>query len=95
LKDIRAWCSVPFDFETIGLTGEQAKDFGLPENPEKPRSFQWEALDDKDAKKLIVDEGVAKYLRPVPAALIDREKRIKGKIRKCILDILDEKLRGD
>jgi hypothetical protein len=95
LKDIRAWCSVPFDFERVGLTEEQAKRFGLPENPEKPGNFQWEALEDQDAEKLIVDEGVARYLRPVSAILKEREMRIKGKVRSYILDILNEELRGD
>lgn len=94
LKDIRAWCSVPFDFERVGLTEQQARQFGLPENPDKPGSFQWEALEDKDAKKLIVDEGVARYLRPVPATLRERETRIRERARKSILDILNEELRG-
>jgi hypothetical protein len=95
LKDIRAWCSVPFDFETVGLTEEQAKGFGLPENPEKPGSFQWEALDDRDAKKLIVDEGVARYLHPVPATLREREVQIRERARKSIWDIMSEELRGN
>lgn len=95
LKDIRAWCSVPFDFERVGLTEKQAQQFSLPENPDKPGSFQWEALDDEDAKKLILGEGVTKYLRPAPAKLKEREIQIKGKVRTCILDILNEELRGD
>ncbi len=95
LKDIRAWCNVPFDLERVGLTEKQAKLFGLPENPNKPGSFQWEALEDEDAEKLILDEGVRKFLRPVPAILKEREMRITGKVRDCILGILNETLRGD
>ncbi len=95
LKDIRAWCSVPFDFEHVGLTEKQAKQFGLPENPEKPGNFQWEALEDQNAKKLIVDEGVARYLHPVPATLREREMRIRGRAQESILDIISEELRGD
>lgn len=92
LKDIRAWCRVPFDFERVGLTEKQAKQFGLPENPEKLGNFQWEALDDQHAKELIVDEGVARYLRPVSATLKEREMRIKEKVRNYIRDILNENL---
>jgi hypothetical protein len=94
-KDIKTWCNVPFDLQRVGLTEKQAKQFGLPENPEKPGNFQWEALGDQHAKKLIVDEGVARYLHPVPASLMERESAIKGEVRNCILDILNEKLRGD
>jgi hypothetical protein len=95
LKDIRAWCNVPFDLARVGLTEKQAKQFGLPENPDKPGSFQWEALEDDDAEKLILGEGVARYLRPVPATLKEREMRIRERARKSILDIINEELRGD
>ncbi len=55
LKDIRAWCSAPFKFIRCGLTPGQAKQYGLPENPEKPGYYQWEALEDKLASKIILD----------------------------------------
>lgn len=54
LKDIRAWCSVPFEFERVGLELEHVKRWNLPDNPEKPSQYQWEALPDEGARELIV-----------------------------------------
>lgn len=64
LKDIRSWCEVDFDFEACGLTLEQAKKYNLPENPEKPGNFQWEALPDQAAKKIILG-ALTPYLNRV------------------------------
>jgi hypothetical protein len=52
LNDIRKWCSVPFEFEYIGLKQEHVERWNLPENPEK-HGYQWEALDDDAARELI------------------------------------------
>lgn len=54
LKDIREWCSVPFEFIRCGLTLEQAREYNIPDNPDKPGEYQWEALDDEHAKNLII-----------------------------------------
>jgi len=37
----------------MGLSEEQAKGMGVPENPEKPGEYQWEALTDDQAQGLI------------------------------------------
>jgi hypothetical protein len=93
LRDIRAWCKVPFDVERVGLTEEQAKAFGFPENPDKP-GYQWEALEDEQAKKLILD-ALNRYAHPVPAELLEREKHIRERFRKAYAAILNEELGGD
>lgn len=54
LKDINAWCSVPFEFERVGLEREHVERWNLPDNPKKPGQYQWEALPDEGAKELIV-----------------------------------------
>ena len=51
--DIRLWASVDFEFQRVGLTAEQASAFGLPENPERPGTWQWESLTDVQAASLI------------------------------------------
>lgn len=90
LKDIQAWCKVHFDVERVGLTLEQAKAFNLPENPDK-LGYQWEALEDAQAKTLILD-ALNKYAHPIPQELIGREKTIKSRIRNAFKQILKEKL---
>lgn len=52
-KDIQEWCKYPINFEWCGLNKEQAEEFNLPENPEKPGQFQWESLTDPQAKEII------------------------------------------
>ena len=54
LNDIEAWCGADFDFERVGLKMEHAERWNLPDNPEKPGQYQWEALPDEAAKELIV-----------------------------------------
>lgn len=53
-KDIQAWCNIPYDFEWRGLTEEQVEKWKIPENPDKPGQYQWEALDDEAAKQIII-----------------------------------------
>lgn len=54
LKDIRSWCNVDFEFSHCGLNKDQAKAYNVPENPNKPGEYQWEALTDKQARELIL-----------------------------------------
>jgi len=88
LKDIRAWCKISFDIEHVGLTLEQAKAFQLPENPEHPGAFQWEALEDTQAKQLILG-SLEQYIEPIPSVLLDQEQGVRAKIESAISDVLN------
>ena len=81
LKDIRNWCNIDFEFIHCGLTLEQARKFKLPEDPEKPGKFQWEALDDVQAKDIICS-NVKKYQKKNRFKEIEEEeKRILDKLK--------------
>jgi hypothetical protein len=54
LKDIRAWCTQPFQFHRCGINKEHIAEFQLPERPEKPGAYQWEALSEDQAQQLIL-----------------------------------------
>jgi hypothetical protein len=88
-RDIRGWSKSSFCVERVGLTEEQAKEFGLPENPEKPGNYQWEALEDQHAKRLILGALIG-YQQPISSALLERERTIRGKVRASIVAILKE-----
>lgn len=60
VADIREWSEVPFDFERCGLNPDHPEKFNIPENPEKPGTYQWEALSDQAAADLITG-AVSKY----------------------------------
>lgn len=55
LKDIRKWCKNDFEFIIGGLTAKQAMALKLPENFERPGQWQWDALTDEAAGKIIMD----------------------------------------
>jgi hypothetical protein len=56
VRDIRDWCTVDFEFIRGGLNrGDEVK-YGIPENPEKPGTYQWEALSDEVAGEVITGE---------------------------------------
>lgn len=85
LKDIRAWCRVPFEFERIGLMTEHVERWNLPDNPEKPGQYQWEALPDEGAKELIV--GALAPLIDVRA--IKRVQKREAKVHEHWCEALD------
>ena len=54
-RDVRKWCNVDFEFIQCGLNEEQVAQWDVPENPDKPGEFQWEALSDRGAETIITD----------------------------------------
>lgn len=42
-----------FTFERVGLKEDHPVDYNIPENPERPGTYQWEALSDDGAQELI------------------------------------------
>ncbi len=56
VKDIRRWTrTTGFEFVRCGLNPGDEVTYGIPENPEKPGTYQWEALNDEAAKQIILD----------------------------------------
>lgn len=41
------------NFHRVGINEDQIEELGIPENPERPGTYQWEALDDNQARDLI------------------------------------------
>lgn len=70
MADIRKWAGVPIQFIRCGLNPGQPEKLNIPENFEKPGTYQWEALDDSTAEALItesverwVDKGAFEEIR--------------------------------
>lgn len=53
VNDIRHWTRTPFEFVRCGLNPGDEITYGIPENPDKPGTFQWEALSDEAAQRII------------------------------------------
>jgi len=80
VKDIKAWCKVPFEVERIGLTLNQAVEYGIPDNPNKPNTYQWEALDDKKAGNLI-QTSLMDLLLPVGNTILKQENSLFDQVK--------------
>lgn len=53
MKDIWNWCNTEFEFERLGINESDLDIFDIPEKPEDPGKYQWEALDEKAAGEII------------------------------------------
>jgi hypothetical protein len=73
-RDVRTWCSAHFKFVRCGLTLAQVQAYGVPENPEKPGEYQWEALSDHGAEEIITG-AIAPYLRPDAIQKIEAQEQ--------------------
>jgi len=83
IKDITTWCNTKHHkFIRAGLTIQQAKKYKLPEHPLKPNQYQWEALEDQQAKE-IIETHVSKYQdkKLIKKAYQD-EQKIYNKLKK-------------
>jgi hypothetical protein len=91
LKDIHAWCAVPFEFRRVGLTLEHVKRWKLPDNPERPGQYQWEALSDQAAKELIqealnreVDLEALKRVEALESEATKKWRKMLEKLLNCM-----------
>jgi len=83
-RDIFDWCEIDFSMEHCGLTIEQAEQFNLPINPNKPGEYQWEALSDEQAQEIILpyieeyqDEGKIREIEVEEKKILSKLKNIK------------------
>lgn len=91
-KGNRKWCSEDFDTEWCGLSLDQCGD--VPENPEKPGDYQWEALTDQQAGDIIT-EAVSRYIDVdlVTKAATEAEEmadELEEKLRPVIEEALED-----
>ena len=82
MNDVEAWCEVDFEFTTCGLTLDQAIEYEIPENPDKPNEYQWEALDDIGASE-IIGSAISDYIdNDIIDDILNREKVISKEFKK-------------
>ena len=69
-----------FHWLRMGLNREHVSRFSIPTNPDRPGSFQWEALDDAGAQTLITEAN--SYVDSAAfARIIQQETEIRDRIR--------------
>lgn len=92
VENIRAWGEareepVNFEFHRIGLNEEHIKKFKLPDNPDKPGAYQWEALD-VDKRIKLLEDSVKKYLE-VDELLLEKIKENQSRIGSILREELE------
>lgn len=89
VADIRAWCKVDFELIRCGLNPGDDRRYDLPENPEKPGTYQWEALSDEAAQAMI-QENLLRYSSPGQLAEIEKqEERITARFRQEVAAMIE------
>lgn len=82
--DIAGWCDADFEVERVGLNVGDGERYGIPENPDKPGQYQWEALPDEAARELIAG-AVGRYIdADAMAKMEEREAKISASFRKYV-----------
>ena len=88
LRDIRDWCSVPFEYIRCGLNPGDEVRFGLGSGIDRADSYQWESLSHEQARELILPK-VAEFISQGLFAEIEaREQEATGKFREIMKDLL-------
>jgi len=87
LRDIKDWCSVPFEFIPCGLTIEQAKRFGLGESIDPPGSYQWESLSHEQARELILPNVEQIISQRLISEVKTREQEATDRFKEAIKDL--------
>lgn len=70
-------------FTRVGINEEQAAEFNIPENPERPGTYQWEALADEQAADLIATANEPLDLASF-AEVESQETQIAQRLRNAI-----------
>jgi hypothetical protein len=84
VKGLEKWCKAPFTVKRCGLNVAQAKKYKIPERIDEPGEFQWEALEDEQAGKIITS-SVNQYLKQEPIERVLAEsKAMNNKIGSVI-----------
>lgn len=87
LRDIHEWCNADFEYYRVGINAEHIKKYDLPDNPEKPGTYQWEALDETASTELISE--VLKYWREDKFnKLLKVEEKAGGKWKNATANII-------
>lgn len=89
MRDVRRWTDAEFEFVRVGINPEHIEELGIVEDPEHPGKFQWEALDEKAAEKLI--NRVFEFWDKDAIAEIKRKEREAGEIwNAAVEDVIDK-----
>ena len=88
-EDVSKWAKCNIEFIRGGLTLNQARIYAMPENPDHPKSYQWEALTDEQAKTIIDDSLKPYYNSGAIEEAREAERRINSTVNEAVNMSLD------
>ena len=95
VSDVRSWAGVDFEYIRCGLNPGDEVRYNLHENPEKPGTYQWEALDDEQASRLLVS-SVAQYIDfDAMAAIESQEDKITARFSAMVPELARQLMADD
>ncbi|UCD07258.1 MAG: hypothetical protein JSW41_05550 [Candidatus Aenigmatarchaeota archaeon] len=89
-RDINRWCSARFEFVRCGLTREQVRELDIKENPERPGTYQWEAVKDKDARDIILSNLEEYWNQGAVSERVKEEEEATAKWKESIESVVSE-----
>lgn len=89
LRDITAWCSIPFEFIRCGLNKGDEVRFGLGSSVDKADSYQWESLSHEQARELIVPNVERFISQRLFSEIEQREQEATKKFQESIKELID------
>lgn len=92
LKNIKEWSGVDFKVYWCGLTPKQALAHEIPEklDAKKKGEYQWEALDHKDAEKIITNVLDKFWDKKKTKKIIEQDKKIERDFDVWIQDQIED-----
>ena len=84
MRDIRAWSMEPFEFIRGGLSDDHIRYYDIPENPDKPNEYQWEALTDDQASEIIEEALESWWSREQYELVLEREHKAEVELKEYL-----------
>ena len=78
-------------FHRIGINENQIDEMNLPENPERPGTYQWEALGDEQAEELIAKANDLLY-QDAFDEIVQQEEEITDRLRDKLKEAGEDEL---
>lgn len=89
VRDICSWSNANFEFKRIALSPGDGERLGIPDNPEKPGTYQWEALDDDQAGEIITDAVSEFYNREALDSDEEFESRVTEEFKQRFQEFVE------
>jgi len=89
-RDIHAWSTADLKVYRVGLNPGDEERFNMPDIPGKPGCYQWEALEDEQARELI-EGSVMEFLDwEKMGELKVEESKTTDRVQELLLNLMEE-----